>query len=47
MSGWYIVYNQDKTATPVHNLATGIYYVKTGQAEKVVDQYSGRVIVQK
>jgi oxalate decarboxylase/phosphoglucose isomerase-like protein (cupin superfamily) len=46
MSGWYIVYKDGRT-TPVHNLATGIYYVKSGEADKVVDQYSGRVIVQK
>lgn len=47
MSGWYIVYNKDGQTTPVHNLKTGIYYVKTGQAEKVVDQWSGRVVAQR
>ena len=42
MSGYYIVVNKDKSTTPVHNLATGLYYVGTGEAEKVIDRYTGR-----
>lgn len=46
MSGWYIVYNRDKTATPVHNLKTGIYLVNQ-DGGKVVDQWTNRVVFQK
>lgn len=47
MSGWYIVQNKDGKTVPVHNLETGLYYVKVGEAEKVIDQWSGRVVAQK
>jgi len=46
MSGWYIVYNKDKTVTPVHNLNTGIYLVKENGGQ-VIDQWSQRVVFQK
>jgi len=47
MSGYYIIVNKDKTITPVHNMKTGMYFVRQGEAEKLIDRYSGRVLAQK
>lgn len=44
MSGYYIVMNNDKTMSPVHNLQTGLYLVRNGQAQMVIDRYSGRIL---
>lgn len=44
----YVVVDKDNTVKPVHNLKTGIYLVKNGYADRVVDGYSGmRILVEK
>jgi len=47
MSGYYIVVNKDNTTLPVHNLQTGVYFVRKGEAKYVIDRWSGRVVAQK
>ena len=46
MSG-YVIMNKDRTFSPVHNLATGIYLVNNDDAESVWDLWSGRPVYQK
>lgn len=38
--GIYVVVDKDNTVKPVYNLKTGIYLVKNGFADRVVDGYS-------
>ena len=42
MSGYAVI--KDGQQTPVHNLATGLYLVARGEADSVIDLYSGRII---
>jgi hypothetical protein len=44
MSG-YLVIDKDGNIKRVHNLHTGLYLVKHGYAEKVVDDWTGISII--